>query len=188
MMWKPVDDIVARWRPVAGEGLEHLVLRATPRGYSVQSRVIGETDGRLFAVSYKIDLDRTWRVLAFAIDSVDGRKRYYRSPSAGRWLDGGGEPAPKFNGCIDIDFSFTCFTNSLPVRRTSFSPGQAREFAMLWMAPDTLEPCVDGQRYTCLESGKRFHYEATDGSFKSEIAFDDFGLVTEYPGLFRRVS
>ena len=187
-MWKPVHDIVARWQPVEGEGLEHLHLRATPQGYSARSRVIGQIDGRAFAFSYKIDLDAAWRVLAFAIDSVDGRKRYYRSPSDGLWLDAAGQTLTKFDGCIDIDLSFTCFTNSLPVRRTDFEAAQSREFAMLWMPSDTLDPFVDGQRYTCLEPAKRFHYEATDGSFEATIGFDDYGLVTDYPGLFRRVA
>jgi uncharacterized protein len=187
-MWKPPDQIVARWRPVEGDGLEHLVLRATPQGYSARSRVIGENDQRPFAFSYKVDLDASWRVLAFAIDSVDGRKRYYRSPSEGRWLDGGGTPLEKFDGCVDVDLSFTCFTNSLPVHRMSFALGQSREFAMLWMPSDTLDPFVDGQRYTCLEPGKRFHYGATDGTFEATIEFDEYGLVTDYPGLFRRVA
>lgn len=187
-MWKPVDEVTARWRPVEGEGLEHLVLRATPTGYTVRSRVIGETDRKPFAFSYKIELDTAWRVLAFAIDSVDRRKRYYRSPSEGHWLDGAGNPLPRFDGCIDIDLSFTCFTNTLPIRRVDFTRGEAREFSMLWMPSDTLDPFVDGQRYACLEPGKRFHYAATDGAFEATIEFDDYGLVTDYPGLFRRVS
>jgi len=182
-MWKPVDEITARWRPEEGEGLEHLVLRATPSGYSVRSNVIGPS----FAVSYAIDLDKTWRVLGFTVDSVDGRIREYRSIAPGRWEDGQGNKLPVFDGCIDIDLSFTCFTNSLPVRRTEFAQGQARDFAMLWMPSDTLDPFVDGQRYTCREPGRRFRYEATDGTFEAEVTFDDYGLVTDYPGLFRRV-
>ncbi len=184
MMWKPVDEVTARWRPEEGEGLEHLVLRATDCGYTVRSKAIGSN----FAVSYAIDLDRDWRVLEFAVESVDGRARLFRSPIPGRWEDRNGDPLPAFDGCIDIDLSFTCFTNSLPVRRTSFAMGEAREFAMLWMPSDTLAPFVDGQRYTCREPGRRFHYEATDGAFEAEITFDDFGLVTDYPGLFRRVA
>ncbi len=186
-MWKPVDEITVRWRPETDHGLEHLVLKATPEGYSVRSRVIGENEGRRHAFSYEIDLDKDWRVLSFVIESVDGRSRSYRSTSAGRWQDGRGNALPVFDGCIDIDLSFTCFTNSLPVRRMDFTKGQAREFSMLWMPSDTLEPFVDGQRYTCREPGKRFHYEATDGAFEAEIAFDDYGLVSDYPGLFRRV-
>jgi hypothetical protein len=187
-MWKQAHEIVARWRPVEGDGLEHLVLRTTPQGLSVRSRVIGESDQRPFAFSYKIDLDAAWRVLAFAIDSVDGRKRYYRSPSEGRWLDGGGMALAKLDGCVDIDLSFTCFTNSLPVHRMSFARGEACELAMLWMSSDTLDPLVDGQRYTCLEPAKTFHYQATDGTFEATIEYDEYGLVTDYPGLFRRVA
>lgn len=183
-MWKPVDEITARWRPEEGEGLEHLVLRAIPAGYSVRSKVIGPS----FAISYAIDLDKDWRVLAFTVDSVDGRSRAFRAPEPGRWEDGMGNRLPVFDGCIDIDLSFTCFTNSLPVRRMDFTQGQAREFAMLWMPSDTLDPFVDGQRYTCREPGRRFHYEATDGAFEAEITFDEYGLVTDYPGLFRRVA
>lgn len=183
-MWKPVDEIVARWRPVEGEGLEHLVLKATPQGYSVRSEVIGPT----FAVSYTIDLDQAWRTLGFTVSSVDGRRRAYRSPEPGRWQDGEGKALAKFDGCIDIDLSFTCFTNSLPVHRLSFDRGQAREFSMLWMPSDTLDPIVDGQRYTCLEPGKRFHYAAIDGTFEATVEFDEHGLVTDYPGLFRRVD
>src|SRR3954467_13060628 len=75
IMWKPVNEITARWRPEEGTGLEHLVLRATPEGFNVRSRVIGENDGRPHAFAYEIDLDGNWRVLAFAIESVDGRSR-----------------------------------------------------------------------------------------------------------------
>lgn len=182
-MWKKVDEIIARWRPEEGDGLEHLVLSATPTGYSARSKVIGPS----FAVSYAIDLDKAWRTLSFTVDSVDGRSRAYRSPAPGRWQDGEGDPLPVFDGCIDIDLSFTCFTNSLPVRRMDFISGLAREFAMLWMPSDTLDPFVDGQRYTCREPGRRFHYEATDGAFEAEITFDDYGFVSDYPGLFRRV-
>jgi hypothetical protein len=187
-MWKQVKEITARWRPEEGQGLEHLVLRATPEGHQVRSCVIGENEGKRHAFSYEITLDKDWRALSFAISSVDGRSRSYRSPVAGRWVDGAGKPLAKFDGCIDIDLSFTCFTNSLPVRRMNFTKGEAREFAMLWMPSDTLDPFVDGQRYTCREPGKRFHYAATDGAFEAEITFDDYGLVTDYPGLFRRVA
>jgi len=187
-MWKPVQEITARWRPEEGDGLEHLVLRATPEGYQLRSLVIGENEGKQHAMSYEIALDKGWRVLSFSVSSLDGRSRAYRSPAAGRWEDGEGKPLPVFDGCIDIDLSFTCFTNSLPVRRVNFSEGEAHEFSMLWMPSDTLDPFVDGQRYTCLKPGRRFHYAATDGAFEATIEFDDHGLVTDYPGLFRRIS
>lgn len=187
-MWKPVAEISASWQPIEGTGIENLVLKAKPAGFGVKSQVAGEANGRVFDFTYEIDLDKTWRVLAFSVKSADGRLVSFRSPAKGKWQDGNGNWLPIFDGCVDIDLSFTCFTNSLPVHRTKFARGQSRIFSMVWMPSDTLAPFVDGQRYTCLEPGKRFHYEATDGSFEAEIEFDDHGLVTNYPGLFRRVA
>ena len=92
------------------------------------------------------------------------------------------------DGCIDVDFTFTCFTNTLPVRRTGYETGQARSFQMLYVYSDSLVPLSDGQRYTCIEPGRRFLFEAADGSFTSEIEFDDYGLVQNYPGLYQRVD
>jgi hypothetical protein len=59
---------------------------------------------------------------------------------------------------------------------------------MLYVYFDSLAPVVDGQRYTCVEPERRFLFEATDGSFTSEIEFDEFGLVQNYPGLYHRVD
>ena len=44
---------------------------------------------------------------------------------------------------------------------------------------------TDRQIYTRLDE-HRFRYEAADGSFTAEIAIDEDGFVTEYPGLFTR--
>jgi hypothetical protein len=187
-MWKPVDHITARWKPAEGTGLEYLVLQAKTGGYLVKSQVVGEEDGTRYAFAYEIQTDNDWRVLSFTIDSIDGRTLTCTSPSAGLWFDARGAHLKELDGCIDVDFTFTCFTNTLPVRRTNFEKGQARSFQMLYVYFDTLVPVVDGQRYTCIEPGRRFLFEATDGSFTSEIEFDDYGLVRNYPGLFQRVD
>jgi hypothetical protein len=38
-----------------------------------------------------------------------------------------------------------------------------------------------------VEPGRRYRYEAVDGSFARELEVDARGLVVTYPGLFRRV-
>jgi uncharacterized protein len=187
-MWKPIDQLTARWKSAEGAGLEHLVLQATALGYLVKSQVIGEDDGTRYAFSYEIQMDHGWRVLSFRIGSIDGQTLTCTSPSPGLWHDARGNHLKDLDGCIDVDFTFTCFTNTLPVRRTGFKKGQARSFQMLYVYFDRLVPVADGQKYTCIEPGARFLFEATDGSFTSEIEFDDYGLVQYYPGLFQRVD
>jgi hypothetical protein len=58
----------------------------------------------------------------------------------------------------------------LPVRRTDFEKGQARSFQMLYVYFDTLVPVVDGQRYTCIEPGRRWashHWICCDMHYKN---------------------
>lgn len=181
--FKPIEHVEARWAPVAGEGLEHFTIRAVDGGYHVASMVIGQD----FGLSYEIDIDAAWQVKAFAIKRLDGRTLAARSPEPGRWQDEEGRALTRFDGAVDIDCAFTPFTNTLVVRRNAFAIGEVREFTMFYIPADTLDPLTDGQRYTCLEPN-RFLYEATDGAFTATIAFDEHGLVADYPGLYRRIS
>ena len=62
------------------------------------------------------------------IDAIDGQTLECTSPSQGIWHDARGAHLKELDGCIDVDFTFTCFTNTLPVRRTGYEKGQARSF------------------------------------------------------------
>jgi hypothetical protein len=138
-------------------------------------------------LSYDVELDKSWWVHLFRVAAIDGRTLACVSLGPGKWRDERGKQLGHLAGCIDIDLSFSPFTNSLPVHRINFSTAETREFSMLWVPTETLNPIPDGQRYTCIKPGRCFRYEATDGSFKAEIEFDEFGLVQDYPGLFRRI-
>lgn len=186
--FKPIEHVEGRWAPVAGDGLEHFTIRAVDGGYHVASVVIGAgVDGREFGLSYEIDIDPQWLVKAFTIRRLDGKNLSARSPVRGQWLDSDGHRLPALDNTIDIDCAFTPFTNTLVVRRNAFAVGEMREFTMFYVPSDTLEPFADGQRYTCLEPN-RFLYEATDGTFTATIAFDEHGLIADYPGLYRRIA
>jgi uncharacterized protein len=188
MTFKPIDHIEARWVPVEGEGLEHFTIRAVPTGYRVASVVIGEAEGRKFGLAYDIEIGSDWHVKSFALKASDGRMLAARSPQPGRWQDTEGRPLAAFDGAVDIDLAFTPFTNTLVVCRNSFTKGEAREFTMFYVPAETLQPITDGQRYTCIEPNRRFFYEATDGAFSAEVLFDEYGLVADYPGLYRRIA
>jgi hypothetical protein len=179
-----------RWRPEHGEGLEHLTLSPDGEGIRADAVVIGSRGGRSYGVRYSIRCDAGWRVTAFDMAATDGRSLAMHSPDPGNWRFAQGPAAPAFEGCIDIDLSGTPFTNTLPIRRAKLDTqesGRAVAFRMLYVPFDTLEPIIDGQRYTPLGS-HRFLYEAEDLSFQAELRVDEDGLVLDYPGLFRRLD
>ncbi|GGD94546.1 transcriptional regulator [Aureimonas endophytica] len=188
MRFRPLAPRTLRWRPVEGEGLEHLDLRPVTGGIMASAAVIGERGGVPYGARYLILCDESWRVVEFGVSGTDGRGLLMRSPEPGRWLDSQNRPLPAFDGCLDIDLAATPFTNTLPIRRLGLGPDQGTvELAMVYVPFDSLEPLVDRQRYTALRDGELYRYEAADRSFTADLPLDADGLVLDYPGLFRRV-
>jgi hypothetical protein len=108
--------------------------------------------------------------------------------------DGAGERAldsngafPDLAGAIDIDISITPFTNTLPIRRLNLQRGQSQDIGVVYVRLPGMAIALARQRYTCLDPGRRYRYESLDSGFTRDIEVDADGLVTEYPGLFRRI-
>jgi hypothetical protein len=94
---------------------------------------------------------------------------------------------PQLGGAVDIDISITPFTNTLPIRRLNLRTGQSEEILTVYIRVPGLSITTDRQRYTCLETGRRYRYDSLDSDFTREIEINVNGLVVIYPGLFRRV-
>jgi hypothetical protein len=189
MAFRPPRANSARWRPVAGDGREHLTLRPLADGIVAESVLIGEdSDGVPYGVHYRIVCDTNWVVMSLELDNVDGRSVRLRSDGRGAWTDASGAGLPALDGCIDIDLAGTPFTNTLPIRRLSPAPeAGAVAMTMVYIPFDTFAPTVDGQVYRCLETERLYRYEAADHSFTADITVDQDGLVVDYPTLFTRM-
>ncbi len=192
-MFRALSSTTVRWRPLEGEGLEHLTIRplhaSVGAAIRAESVVIGERDGAAFGVRYRIDCDAAWRLTSFIIETTGGRRLHLLSDGAGHWRTAEGIPLPQFDGCIDIDLSATPFTNTLPIRRLGLARDAGTvKLNILYVPFDSFEPTVDIQRYTCLDDGKLYRFEEDDDSFAADLPVDADGLVIDYPYLFRRLS
>ena len=179
--------VVARWTDWSGHGLEHLVL-TEDAGVITAEAVAISGDEAAFAVRYRIVCNARWHVRQADIAVIgDDRGVSLRADGDGRWTDGDGTPLGQLDGAIDIDLAVTPFTNTLPLRRLGLAPGQAANVAVAYVAFPDLSLTLDAQRYTCLDAGRRYLFQSLDSDFEREIEVDDHGLVTTYPGLFRRL-
>jgi hypothetical protein len=119
---------------------------------------------------------------------------HYLTDGGGSWTTESGRTIPSLKGCLDVDLSATPFTNTLPIRRLALQPGTSATLSVVYIAVPQMRVQATQQRYTCLEltsSGGRCRYESlTNGvsSFTVELPVDQDGLVSDYPGLFRRVG
>jgi uncharacterized protein len=180
--------IIARWQDWSGDGLQHVVVSERSDGIVAEGVVLATTEGRHYAATFRVECDAKWRVNATEVHltGVD-RRVVLTSDGAGHWRDGSGASIPHLDGAIDVDLSATPLTNTLPIRRLDLAEGETADIRAVYVRLPNLAVTIDPQRYTCLERGRRYRYESLDSDFVRDIEVDADGLVTMYPGLFRRV-
>lgn len=186
MEFNAVDRSEACWRTWEGDGVQRVVVWADGSLVIAEGSIVRE--GREgFAAMFRIVCDELWQVRSADVYVAGAESLRLRCDGEAGWTDASGTPLPQFDGCVDIDLQASPITNTLPIRRAGLGRDQTREFRMVYVPFPDLRPFVDTQRYTCLEPGSRYLYEAADGSFSAEVPVDGDGLVLDYPPLFRRV-
>jgi uncharacterized protein len=134
-----------------------------------------------------------WRTRSARITglSTSGRhERTLQSEGSGRWwIDG--EPAPHFDGCLDIDLESSSFTNALPVHRLELGVGDEADAPAAYVRSADLRVERLEQRYVRLEDAagrERYHYAAPAFGFECELLYDNAGLLLDYPGIAARAA
>ena len=176
-----------RWLSESGKGMEHLVVRRDGDGIAAQGVVIGNGGGAGFGASYAIECDALWRVRHAVVEVAGGARLELFADGAGRWHGQDGAPLPALDGCIDIDLTASCFTNTLPIRRLGSALGQRQSIDVAWVWIPELRVEKARQAYTRLGDGT-VRFEGIGTGFQADLTVDDEGFVVDYPGLFRRVG
>ena len=185
------------WTPWDAPGLEHLRLEVGAEAISADGAIVAVFAGEVFRASYQIVCDAAWRVRDVRITTFHPTTSalHLRNDDDGYWPNTSGELLPALDGCVDIDFAATPFTNTLPIRRLDLQPGESAEVAVVYIDAPSLDVTPVRQRYTCLAHDAddglyRFEalpYAALPDGFTAELSVDANGLVRNYPPLFRRV-
>jgi hypothetical protein len=188
MTFRPLKTVTARWLALEGEGSEHLSLEQNSGRITATAVLIGENGNGAFGAWYQLFLDRQWRIKALSVHLTDSRWFIVKSRKAGEWADGDGRKIDALAACTDIDLAASPFTNTCAIRRLDLAAGDSRDIDVVFLPFDTLEPRRVRQRYTCLEPGARYRYESLASGYTVELTTDRDGLVTDYPGVFKRLS
>lgn len=168
----------------AGRGRERVSLWRTPAGWRAVGTFALVFDGKPVDGHYEILADSSWRTEI--VDLVwDDRPLRLLSPTPGEWRDARGA-LPELSGCYDVDFAWSAFTNTLPIRRLALAPGEARDIDVIYVDA-SLVPRKVRQRYTCVDT-HHWRYEGFPAGFRADIDVDDEGLIVDYPGVARRLD
>jgi hypothetical protein len=185
------------WAPWEAPGLEHLRLEMGAETISADGAIIAVFNGEVFRASYQIVCDSAWRVREVRIlaSHPAATVLHLHVDGDGRWSNTSGELLSELDGCIDVDFAATPFTNTQPIRRLDLQVRETAEIAVVYIDAPSLDVTPVQQRYTYLESsvdGARYRFEALPypalpSGFTAELSVDTDGLVSDYPPLFRRI-
>ncbi len=177
-----------RWITPQADGMEHLRLRYAEDIYAESVVIGGDHEEQLhWALTYAVMCDANWRTRRVSVvEYAHGCRLDLSTDGKGSWRDARGQLLPDLAGCIDVDIRATPFTNTLPIRRLRWEPGQSAEIAVVFVPMPDLVPRKAMQRYTLLSPGQ-WRFEALDSGFTAVLTTDADELVVEYPGLFRQV-
>jgi hypothetical protein len=184
----------AAWRHRdARDGFEVAFFEPGDRGLRIEGHTAAVEDGEPFAVRYAIELDDGWRTRAAHLrsrSSSGSSSALLEGDGRGGWLVDG-RPAPRLDGCLDVDLESSALTNAFPVGRLRLAPGDAANAPAAYVRALGLGVERLEQRYERIDDGtgpERYDYTAPTFDFRCELVYDEFGLVINYPGIATRAG
>jgi hypothetical protein len=137
-------------------------------------------------LDYRLECNSDWETLSGEIAGWVGDKlvRIEISVDADRrwWLNGA--ECFEVTGCIDLDLNFSPVTNLFPIRRLKLAVGERSAVRAAWLRFPSFKFERLDQTYSRLDNST-YRYESAGGSFVSQLAVNDAGLVTHYPDFWR---
>ena len=189
---RKVSDELKRavvWKNLLLDGRDYCALWHVAEGWLLKGIVVGVLkDQRPMQASYDIYCDEHWlthRVQVQRTIGSDVKSLSLSVESRGVWRSLGQELSD-IQRCDDIDLALTPATNTIAIRRLNLRVGSTKSIIAAWVKFPELTVQPLSQRYTRL--GKdTYRYESNTG-FSADIAVDDLGLVTAYPGGWERIG
>ena len=107
--------------------------------------------------------------------------------SHGRWGEMNGAHRTELDGCTDIDFFNTPFTNCIPIRRLPLLVGHSATISVAVIDIETLGITKQTQQYTKV-SPNTWRYFSVALNREVEANVDEFGFILDEPDRFQRVA
>lgn len=176
-----------QWVTWAGGGLETTTIRWENEGFTVSGAVGDDAPDREH-IQYVLRLSASWQVRQFLLfRDLEEPDLWLATDGSGRWGEMNGAHRTELDGCYDVDLACTPMTQTLPIRRLPLLDGDSAELPVVTIDPVTLAVRSEVHRYTRVDVS-RWQHELADNGSATEFEVDEFGLVVDYPALFRRVS
>lgn len=155
---------------------------------TVKGYITGEGYEKPWQVNYTLTLNPRWEAQTVFIE-VMSEQNYTISLHKNelqQWMNEKGEHLAAFDGCVDVDISFTPFTNSLPINRLQLTKGEGQDIRVVYV--DVRNGVIKTVKQRYLNKGNQIYkYENEDSGYISELIIDKDGYVVDYPGIWQQI-
>ena len=181
---KTIPDASILWRRLDRAGHEFARVARTGSGWRLSGTAVFVHEGAPCRLAYAVECNERWETVSGGVTGSVGEDPVSIEVSAepgGLWRSNGTE-VPGIRGAVDLDLNFSPSTNLLPIRRLNLGVGQEAAVRAAWLRfPSFLFEPLE-QTYRRLDAST-YRYESAGGRFAADLAVNDAGLVTFYPGL-----
>lgn len=105
----------------------------------------------------------------------------------GRWGEMNGAHRTELDGCVDIDFARTPFTNSIITHRLPLHVGHSADLNVITIDVETLQVTSEPHRYTRLDE-ETWEYTSSFAGAQRRAVVDEYGFVVNEDETFRRIG
>jgi uncharacterized protein len=193
MSFAPVPTTAAWRHQGARSGFEVVYFAGHASGCAIEGWTAAVEDGASWVVQYAIEVDSRWVTRAarlLARSAVGYCATELTADGRGHWLVDG-EPAAELDGCLDVDLESSAMTNALPVRRMRLPVAGRAAAPAAYVRVDGLAVQRLEQIYLRRPGDparQRYDYAAPAFDFTCLLAYDECGLVLDYPGIATRAG
>jgi hypothetical protein len=174
------DGHDVRWSTWDGDHEEHLTLQWENEAWTAVGEVGRER------VQYVLRLAPTWRIRQLLLfRDLDEPDLWLATDGHSRWGEVNGAHRTELDGCTDVDLACSPFPATVPIRRLPLEVGDGADMSVATVDVETLAVNTSVHRYERL--GER-HWRRTDSADGAVLEFDvdEYGVVVDQPGRFRR--
>lgn len=178
----PATGHSVTWRDWNGADAGGAAMRWENEGWTV------EVDLAADRATVVLRLSAGWHVQQMLLfRDMDEPDLWLATDGHGRWGEMNGAHRTELDGCIDIDFAGTPFTNSIITHRLPLHVGHTADLHVICIDVETLAVESRPQRYT--RTGEStWAYTSLRAGGNAEATVDEFGLVVDEVGQFRRTQ
>jgi len=176
----PLDGLSVAWTTDDGSGRETLSLRFENEAWTAEGLVRGAD------VQYVFRFTASWQLQQMLLfRDMDEPDLWLANDGRGRWGEVNGSERRDLGGCLDIDVQCSPFTRTMAIRRLGLDIGRSTVIDSVTVDTETLAIQRARLDYTRLDH-HRWAVLRDDGGPAHEFEVDDYGLVIDLPGHFRR--